>query len=126
MSKFKKTFVFMFVFTIFASITIVVNADSGTSYANRFVSNLSDGYYRCYYQFIPAHKVTKGEPYCSATGKHLKQAWVRAYNSSFSTGKKYSRKASSTKDKSTIKTPTASIPNNPFTTEYTSYNYSTF
>lgn len=126
MSKIKKTFIFMFIFSILASITIVVNADSGINYVNRFVSYSSNGYYSCYYQFIPAHKVTKGEPYCSATGKHLKQAWVRAYSSSFNTGKKYSKKASSTKDKSTITTPTASIFNNPFTTEYTSYNYSTF
>lgn len=99
---------------------------AATSYANHFRSWTEDGYYKCKFSFIGAHEIQSREPYCSEVGKHVKQAYVIAYNSKESSGRKYSTVARSKYDSTRRTTPTASIVATWFCTEYTKYGYTTF
>lgn len=111
-----------------AAIVLVstITTFAATSYANNFSSWREDGYYKCKFSFIGAHEIQSGEPYCSEVGKHVKQAYVIAYNSENTSGRKYSTKALCIFDSTTRTTPTASIESTWLDTEYTKYGYTTF
>lgn len=100
-----------------------VTAFAGVVYCNRFTSYKSNGYYKAYAQFIPAHVGASNEPYCKK-GKQVKQAYVSAQSSNgYYSGRKYSSVSPSKKYNKTILTPTVSIWDSPFTTEYTYYGF---
>lgn len=105
-------------------------------YANRFSSWLDDKYYKCQFQFIPAHQGTTDDPYCEY-GMHIKQAYVSAHRNAgsilsvvswdyYTTGRKYSAKANSKSDTNIYYTPVAFIVNTWYATEYTNYGYTNF
>ncbi|MBQ4428673.1 MAG: hypothetical protein II871_02745 [Clostridia bacterium] len=122
----------MFILTV---VCIPAYAASVT-YANRFSSWLEGDYYKCQYQFIPAHRGTTDDPFCDY-GKHIKQAYVSAHRNSgsilgiglwdaYSTGRMYSAAAKSKSDTNIYYTPVASIVNTWYAVEYTNYGYTNF
>lgn len=111
-------------------------ASTSVTYANRFESWKDHNYFKCQYQFIPAHVGTANDPYCDE-GKQVKRAYVTAYRDAgsvagitsweyYTTGRKYSPIATSRSDTTTYKTSVASIEDLLFPVEHTTYNFFNF
>lgn len=124
MIKTKKIFVAIVCMMVVAASSIATFAS--VSYANYFKSWETSSMSKCYFSFIAAHEIQHGEAYCSQAGKHVKQAYVIAYNSKKSSGRKYSTVATSKNDTTRRQTPVASVKKLWYSIEYTKYGYSTF
>ncbi len=103
-----------------------ITAFAATSYANYFETWIADGYYKGKFSFIADHEIQEGEPYCSEVGRHVKQAYVIAYNSEKTTGRKYSTVAPNKSNSTRRNTPTVSIKDTWGDTEYVKYGYTLF
>ena len=113
-----------------AMLSLGIKAHAATTYADRFENWSSNGYFKCNFQFIPAHVGTPEDPYCP-NGKQIKQAYVNTGRVKWINGQKitYTRMYSSIGKKTsgnTITTPTAKIEDKFGWTEHTYYGFSLF